>query len=95
MNTGRAPKRSSRLPTISCASDATANTMKAKAPIMVATSARPPRPMLSAKPTMVLATPCRRSSKIFGSAKVVAWKMMLEIAAVMNTITDTRSSSAR
>ena len=38
--------------------------------------------------------PCSRSSKIFGSAKVVAWKMMLEMAVVMNTISDTRSSSA-
>ena len=38
--------------------------------------------------------PCSRSSKIFGSAKVVAWKMMLDTAVVMNTIIETRSSSA-
>ena len=94
MNTGRAPNRSSRLPTTSCAIEAMANTVKANAPTIVATSALPPSPWPCSHPAAIVASPCSRSSKIFGSAKVVAWKMMLEMAAVMNTISDTRSSRA-
>ena len=41
------------------------------------------------------ARPCNRSSKIFGSAKVVAWKMIEETAVVMKTMAATRISSAR
>ena len=93
MNTGRAPNRSSMLPTTSCAIEAIANTANANAPTIVATSARPPRPWPRSHPTTSPDRPCSRSSKIFGSAKVVDWKMMLETAVVMNTISDTRSSS--
>ena len=61
---------------------------------MFAMSALPRIPIADCHSARSPAMPCRRSSKIFGSAKVVDWKTMLETAVAANTITETRSSIA-
>ena len=63
-------------------------------PTIVATSLFPAPPPVFQASAMLPAIPCRRSSKIFGSAKVVDWNTMLDIAAVMNTMAETRNSMA-
>ena len=53
--------------------------------------------MNASQPTMVAvpAIPPNRSSKTFGSVKVVPWKMMLETAVVKKMIIEIRMSIAR
>ena len=51
-------------------------------------------PLAASHCAMSFATPCRRSSKIFGKAKVVDWNTRLETAVVRNTIAVMRSISA-
>ena len=63
-------------------------------PTIVATSALAEKPCVCSQVAAADAVAGRRSSKIFGSAKVVAWKMMLDTAVVRNTISDTRMNSA-
>ncbi len=94
MKTRRGPKRSRRPPTTTCASEATAKTRKARPPMAVAVSASPGA-RLSARSARLPARPVSRSAKIFGSAKVVDWKMIEETAVVRNTMAETRRISAR